>query len=240
MTLSQVISPRKNSLDYWKTFDVSDLNILYQDEYLIAIDKPAGMLVHPGRDPEPDEHIAMKALRNYLEQYVYIVHRLDRPTSGVLLFTLNKTVQSAVSIQFQTWKVKKRYFAVVVGEAPEEFEVDLPVKRNEESEAAPSLTRSKRVNYSPPGKLAEQGFSFLDVEPHTGRFHQIRRHLAWSDLPIVGDYLYGDIETNDHIAEQTGIKRMMLMSNSLEFTHPITQESVKVQAETSKDFAFYL
>lgn len=219
---------------------MSDLKILYQDEHLIAIDKPAGMLVHPGRDPEPDEQIAMKALRNYLGQYVYIVHRLDRPTSGVLLFTLSKEVQSKVSIQFQKWQVHKKYYAVAVGKTSEEFEVDIPLKRDEESQPAPSLTKFKRINYLPKGVLADTDFSVLDVEPHTGRYHQIRRHLGWNDFPIVGDYLYGDIEKNTSLSKQTSVKRMMLMSYSLEVFHPVTCEKLLITADMPDDFKRFM
>jgi tRNA pseudouridine65 synthase len=218
---------------------MSELNILYQDEHLIAIDKPAGMLVHPGRDPEPDDQIAMKALRNYLGQYVYIVHRLDRPTSGVLVFTLSKEVQSKVSIQFQKWQVHKKYYAAALGETPDEFEVDTPVKRDDDSKPAPSLTKFKKISYVPKGVLADRDFTLLDVEPYTGRFHQIRRHLAWEGYPIVGDYLYGDIDENNLISDQIDIKRMMLMSYSLELTHPVTCKKLLIKTGMPPEFAMF-
>ena len=206
---------------------------------ILAIDKPAGMLVHPGRDPEPDDQIAMKAVRNYLGKYVYIVHRLDRPTSGVLLFTLSKKAQKNVSIQFQTWKVKKRYLAVTIGETEEKFSVDLPVKRNEDDEPAPSFTEFEKLNFIPKNDNCRHSFSLLSVNPHTGRHHQIRRHLAWNNLPIAGDYLYGDIDTNNEIAEITGIPRMMLMAQSLTVRHPVTGEDLTISAEPSEDFKFF-
>lgn len=215
---------------------MTDLNILFEDEWLIAIDKPAGMLVHPGREPEPDDQIALKSVRNYLGQYVYIVHRLDRPTSGVLIFTKDQETQSRLSILFQNWDVKKQYCAVVPGEAPEQFEVDLPVKRNDEAEAMPSFTKFERISFKEPGAVAENSFSLLKVNPHTGRFHQIRRHLAWNSLPIMGDYLYGDIDQNNLIAEQTGIKRMMLLAESIHFTHPVTGVETLIKAEIPPDF----
>jgi tRNA pseudouridine65 synthase len=218
---------------------MSELNILYQDDHLIAIDKPAGMLVHPGRDPEPDEQIAMKALRNYLGQYVYIVHRLDRPTSGVLVFTLSKEVQSKLSIQFQKWQVHKKYYAVALGETPAEFEVDTPVKRDDDSKPAPSLTKFKKISYVPKGVLAERDFTLLDVEPYTGRFHQIRRHLSWEGFPIVGDYLYGDIDENNSISDQIAIRRMMLMSYSLELTHPVTCQKLLIKTAMPPEFATF-
>ena len=212
------------------------LNIIYEDDWLIAINKPAGMLVHPGRDPEPDEHIALKSVRNYLGHYAYVVHRLDRPTSGVLVFTKDQKTQSLLSIMFQTWKVKKKYFAVVLGGAPKSGEVDIPVSRDEESDAMPSLTNYDRRNFVPAGELSDTSFSLLDVKPHTGRHHQIRRHLVWTAFPIMGDYLYGDIETNDLNAEKTGVKRMMLMSYSLEFTHPQTGANVLIEVDMSEEF----
>lgn len=211
-------------------------NILYQDEWLIAIDKPPGMLVHPGKEPEPDEQIALKSIRNYLKQYVFVVHRLDRPTSGVLIFAKDKDTQSKLSILFQNREVDKKYLAVVAGEAPEKNSVDLPIKRDEESEAAPSLTHFTRLNLTKEGALGDTSFSLLDVDPVTGRFHQIRRHLFWTGFPIMGDYLYGSIEDNDRMAEQTGVKRMMLMAKSLEFIHPQTGEEVKIEAELPEDF----
>ena len=220
--------------DYW--MNKTHLNILFEDEWLIAIDKPAGMLVHPGREPEPDEHIALKSVRNYLDQYAYVVHRLDRPTSGVLVFTKDQKTQSKLSIQFQTWQVQKKYYAVVLGETSENDEVDIPVKRNEESEAMPSLTRYKRKNFVPAGVYGSSAFSLLDVAPHTGRYHQIRRHLAWTGFPIMGDYLYGEIETNDKNAELTSVKRMMLMSYSLEFIHPQTGKLLQITAEMPEEF----
>lgn len=216
------------------------LNILYQDDWLIAIDKPAGMLVHPGKEPEPDEHIALKSVRNYLDQYVFVVHRLDRPTSGVLIFARDKDTQSKLSILFQTWEVNKKYLAVVVGEAPESNSIDLPIQRDEESKPASSLTHYKRLKFTAAGELGESAFSLLDVDPHTGRYHQIRRHLFWTGLPIMGDYLYGSIEENDRIAEETGVKRMMLMSKSLEFIHPQTGAAVKIEAEMPEGFLKFI
>ena len=147
--------------------------------------------------------VALKHLRNKLGQYLYVVHRLDRPTCGVLIFALNKDVQSKLSILFQTWKVKKVYHAVVLGETNAEGEVDLPVQRNEESDAMPSYTFYKRLNFIQKGKLADAAFSYLEVHPKTGRHHQIRRHLSWTGFPIFCDYLYGDIETNEKLADQT-------------------------------------
>ena len=212
------------------------LKILFEDEWLIAIDKPAGMLVHPGRDPEPDEHIALKSVRNYLEQYAYVVHRLDRPTSGVLIFTKDQETQTKLSIMFQNWQVMKKYYAVVLGEAPDRDKVEIPIKRHEESDAMPSLTNYYRKNLVPSGIYGLSSFSLLDVKPHTGRYHQIRRHLSWTGFPIMGDYLYGDIETNDSNAAETGVKRMMLMSYSLDFVHPQTGENLLIRAKMPPEF----
>ncbi len=214
---------------------IKDL-IIYEDEWLIAIDKPSGMLVHPTKNPEPDEQIALKALRNHLGQYLFVVHRLDRPTSGVLIFTKTPEVQSQLSILFQTWQVKKQYYAVVPFETPKEFSVDLPVKREETDEPMPSFTHFEMITSIPANKLATSPFTLPKVSPQTGRFHQIRRHLAWNNFPIMNDYLYGDIPFNTKLAEETKITRLMLLAKSIEFIHPVTQKRVFIETPFPQEF----
>ncbi|MCM8533048.1 MAG: pseudouridine synthase [Lentisphaeraceae bacterium] len=211
------------------------LDIIYEDEWLIAINKPVSMLVHPGRDPEPDDQIAMKALRNHLSQYVYILHRLDRPTSGVLLFAKDQETQSKVSIIFQERKIEKRYYALVRGETSQEFSVDLEINRAHDEVPRPSLTHFSKLKEVVIPSL-EQTFTLLNCHPITGRIHQIRRHLEHKGHAIMGDYLYGDIEENNAFVEETEIKRMMLMSYLLEFTHPYTDELIRIELPYEEEF----
>ena len=106
---------------------MTPLHILYEDEYLVAIDKPAGMIVHPGREAEGPEWIAMKRLRDQLGRQVFPVHRLDRPTSGVLLFALDKQTAGLAQQSFELRNVAKSYHAIVCGVAPQEWFCETPL-----------------------------------------------------------------------------------------------------------------
>ncbi|MCF6312628.1 MAG: pseudouridine synthase [Verrucomicrobiales bacterium] len=209
------------------------LKILYHDQWLVVVDKPAGMLVHPGRDPEPVEQIAMKTLRDQLGQRVYPVHRLDRPTSGVLLFLLDQKVVDCVRKQFDQQLVKKTYAAVVCGETPEEWTTRDGLQKSEGEpfrEAETYFVRDRICN------IGSDVFSVLTAAPKTGRFHQIRKHLLSSGNPIVGDFLYGEIGKMERIAELIDQPRLMLHARQLSFTHPVEGHEIVVTSPLPERF----
>ncbi len=213
------------------------LTILYQDQWLVCIDKPSGMLVHPGRDPEPSEQIAMKVLRDHLGHLVYPIHRLDRPTSGVLLFACDRALVAPVKKQFDDQSIKKSYIAVVPGESPREWTSLRPLQKDEDGPFQTAETHFCR------DKICEiQGdcFSVLSVFPKTGRYHQIRRHLAADGFPIVGDYLYGDEEKMNDISALIGQPRLMLHARELTFFHPIEGVEVTEDCSLPSRFAPFL
>jgi tRNA pseudouridine65 synthase len=212
---------------------MAELSIIYHDAFFVAVDKPAGMLVHPGRDPEPPEHIAMKVLRDQLGHYVYTVHRLDRPTSGILLFALTPEFQPRLQALFAEHQIQKTYRAVVFGSAPEEQTIDQALAKDEDSPERECRTTIRRLSTSICGPYA---LSHLEVMPKTGRLHQIRRHLAHIGHPIVCDYLYGDIPTNESIAELSGIPRMRLHAERLDFLHPESGEAMRLVTEVPAGF----
>jgi len=208
-----------------------DLLILFQDAWLVAVDKPAGMLVHAGREPEPAAQVAMKVVRDRLDRFVYTIHRLDRPTSGVLLFALDPEVQRAMQGAFRAGRVTKTYRALVRGEAPDAGTIDLPLTKSDADPALrPCCTRFRRLSCPTPG------LSLLEVKPATGRMHQIRRHLQAIGHPIVGDYLYGEAAFNERVAAEHGVDRMMLMAHALAFAHPVTQEALTIAAPLAEAF----
>ncbi len=220
---------------------MTPLSILYQDEFLVAIDKPAGLLVHPGREPEGKEWVAMKLLRDELGRRVYPVHRLDRPTSGVLLFALDRRIAGLVQTAFQAREVDKVYLAAVFGEAPPEWECRTPLSRGPaEGEMVEARTGFERVAFAGPGSFPgdpELGVSLVRAKPVTGRFHQIRRHLLEAGHPIVGDYRYVEIERCDHAAAVLGTgSRMLLQAKSLELTHPCDSERLRIEAPADPEF----
>ncbi|MGJ8643936.1 MAG: pseudouridine synthase [Luteolibacter sp.] len=216
------------------------LQILFQDESLVAIDKPAGMIVHPGREPEETEWIAMKRLRDQLGKRVFPVHRLDRPTSGVLLFALDKQTASLTQQAFARREVVKSYLAIVTGCTPTRWTCETPLKTNPEDDPLPAETSFERIAVTSPGdipKHPELALSLVKASPLTGRFHQIRRHLLEAGFPIVGDFRYAGMDSSFELGEILGIgTRMLLQAKSLKLIHPHSGEALKIE---SPDEAYF-
>jgi tRNA pseudouridine65 synthase len=204
------------------------LEILHRDEALVAVDKPSGMPVHRGwaRDGVP----ALQALRDQLGRHVYPVHRLDRGTSGVLLFALSGEVARAVQAQLEARQVEKRYLALCRGNDPTLVRVDHPLAREEGGEARPAVTEFKLL-----GRFERYGL--YEARPLTGRRHQIRRHLKHASHPIIGDTKYGRGEHNRIFRERFGFHRLALHALEIRLRHPISGEPLRVQAPPSADLA---
>lgn len=216
------------------------LSILYQDERLVAIDKPAGMIVHPGREPEGPEWIAMKRLRDLLGRPVYPIHRLDRPTSGVLLFALDRETSTLTQQAFETRQVEKHYLAVVCGATAERWVCETPLRKSPEEPEVAARTQFERLRFAPAGNFPADpllSLSLLKASPETGRFHQIRRHLLEFDLPIVGDFRYAGRERSHQLGEILGTgTRMLLQARELRMKHPHTGEDLVIEAPPDEDF----
>lgn len=216
------------------------LQILFQDESLVAIDKPAGMIVHPGRDKEDPQDIAILRLRDLLGQRVYPVHRLDRPTSGVQLFALDKKSASLTQQAFAHRQIIKTYLAIVTGRTPAHWTCETPLKTNQEDEPLPAITSFERIAVTSPDgfpKHPELILSLLEATPLTGRFHQIRRHLLEAGFPIVGDFRYAGMDRSFELGELLGTgTRMLLQSKSLQLTHPHTNEHLNITAPADPEF----
>ena len=216
------------------------VSILYQDETLVAIDKPAGMIVHPGREAEGPEWVAMKRVRDMLGRQVHTVHRLDRPTSGVLLFALD--LDSCVRVQqcFEKRLVEKTYLAVVEGTTPERWTCETPLHRVPDEAPQPAKTDFERVAVIPAGSfesLPQLSLSLLKVSPHTGRYHQIRRHLLEAGHPIIGDFRYAGADRSMELGDLLGTgTRMLLQAKSLLLPHPQTGEPFEITAPADVDF----
>lgn len=210
------------------------LRILYQDEVLVAIDKPAGMIVHPGREPEGPEWIAMKRLRDELGRRVFPIHRLDRPTSGVLLFALDKKTAGLAQQAFEQRLVTKIYHAVVAGETPLRWVCETPLAARPEDQALPARTTFERL-------MVARGavtLSRICAVPESGRFHQIRRHLLEAGFPVAGDFRYAGMAESHALGALLGTgTRMLLQAKRLELRHPLTAEALRIEAPEDEDFA---
>jgi tRNA pseudouridine65 synthase len=226
------------------------LTIAYQDEHLVAIDKPAGLLVHRSRIAAEAREFAMQKLRDQIGQPVFPVHRLDRPTSGVLLFGLNPEMAKRLAQQFESRSVEKQYVALVRG-TPNPFGVwDEPLMEkpdrivdrlaDEIKPPQPAITkfetvRSWEVPFST-GKYPHSRYSLVRVQPMTGRRHQIRRHFNHMGHPIVGDTSHGDRRHNRLFREQFNSFRLMLVAVSLTISHPVSDSELKIEANWGVDF----
>jgi tRNA pseudouridine65 synthase len=219
------------------------LEILYQDEYLVAINKPSGLLVHKSMIDRHEVYYAMKILRDQLGQWVYPIHRLDKPTSGVLLFALSKECARLLSESFQTHDIEKTYTAIVRGYTQESGTIAHPLKEKldkiadknaKEKEAQEALTNYKRLAtvelHATVGKYNTVRYSLVELKPKTGRKHQLRRHMKHISHHILGDTKYGRGEHNKFIRQEYGVHRLMLHCNTLVFSHPYTEKQIVLQA----------
>lgn len=197
-----------------------ELPILFEDHAILALNKPSGLAVHPGLDRTGDDVVARLAELGLAPAAP--VHRLDKPTSGVLLCARSKAAAIELGRAFSEGRVKKVYLALVRGVAPAQALVDHPIPRDEGGPRVPARTRvvllaTTELERSP---LRERRYSLVMAEPLTGRFHQVRRHLKHLGHPVVGDSTYGRSEHNRLFAERFGLTRLALHAAALTFPHP--------------------
>ena len=226
------------------------LEIVYRDEYMVAINKPAGLLVHKSYLARKEKYFAMTMLRDQIGQYVYPIHRLDRPTSGVLLFALSSEVARLLSEQFSERSVEKGYLAMVRGYLLGNDTLDYPLKEEldkiadkdaqQDKEAQEAVTRWHHLlqgEYDAPiGKYDKARFSLVALKPLTGRKHQLRRHLAHLRHPIMGDTTHGDGKQNKYFKAHLGEQRLMLHAAQLRFNHPVSGEGIELLAPIPESF----
>lgn len=219
------------------------LQILFQDDHYIAIHKPAGLLVHRTKIAEEKKLFALQLLRNQIQQRVYTIHRIDRPTSGVLLFGLHKEAATKLAIEFQERRVQKQYLAIVRGftEKKATINYDLNTHRGEAQEAITHYQTLQTTEQPiPVSRYQTARYAVAQIQPVTGRQHQIRRHFAHIRHPIIGDKRHGDVKHNKMFKERFDCTQLMLLAQEVQFMHPYTQEQVTIEAKPSKEMLFFL
>lgn len=224
---------------------MSELDILFEDDHLIAINKPSGLLVHPSWiAPRGTPNLA-SMLKVYFEGgSPYTIHRLDRPTSGVILFGKNKEVAQKMNLIFAEREVSKTYLCMCRGYTPEADTIDYALKEqldkiadkhaNQDKEAQEAVSHYRRLGTVeldiPIGRYDKSRYSLVEVKPETGRKHQIRRHMKHIFHPIAGDTKHGDNKHNKMLKQNFDLQRLMLMATNIRFTHPITHEFMDITA----------
>lgn len=202
------------------------LRILHLDADLVAIDKPCGLLVHPSALDAREDHSALKLLRDQLGQRLWPLHRLDKATSGVLLFARHADAARHGRLAFESGTVRKHYLALVRGWPPEAGDIGHPLARDPERPSTgqphlPALTRYRRLQclewpFSVDGRHPTSRYALLAVEPLTGRRHQIRRHFKQIAHPLVGDTTHGKGPHNRAVAQWLGVQRLWLHAQRIE------------------------
>lgn len=238
------------------------LEILYQDDFLVAIHKPAGLLVHRSELDRHETRFAVQLLRDQIGRHVFPVHRLDRGTSGLLLFALDGDMAQRTATCFASGAARKSYLALVRGYAPEWGEIDHPLSRIDDAPQARGLPRSgdrpaqalseqaARTRFqrlatwelpvSVDGRHPTSRYALLALWPETGRRHQLRRHLKHIAHPIIGDVRYGKGPHNRLFRERYGSQRLLLASVSLALPHPVSGAPLCIDAPLAEDFATLL
>ncbi len=209
------------------------MEILYNDDYVLVLDKPVGLLVH--RSPlSSDKDTVVDRLKNFYAIAPSPVHRLDRPTSGALICAYTGKTAKQLGESFTNGEVVKKYYAIVRGFSPEKGEITIPLKKDGEGELQESRTQYKSIKQVEipvsNNRYKTSRYSLIEVWPKTGRFHQIRRHLARIGHPVIGDTSHGDLRHNRIFQKYFGSSRLLLHAGAITFPHPETGEFISVIA----------
>ena len=233
-----------------ENLDSKPLEILYQDEYLVAINKPSGLLVHKSPIDKYETQFALQLLRDQIGQYVHPVHRLDKPTSGVLLFALNAEIAQVMSELFRSHEVHKEYIAVVRGYTKEQELIDYPLKqmldtKEQKKEGITKEAQEAQTHYErlatvelpyPVSRYSVARYSLVKLLPKSGRKHQLRRHMKHIFHPIVGDTKHGRGEHNNLFREKFDCHRLLLHAQKVVFEHPVSKKSLNIVAPLDQVF----
>lgn len=205
------------------------IDVLHKDDDIVVVHKPSGLSVHRGDDKGTT--FALNLTRDAIGQWVYPVHRLDRATSGVLLFALHPECARLLQNAFSSRQVKKEYLAVVRGEPPARGVIDSPMAKRRGGPDVETVTEYETLFVS------ESRLSLVRARPHTGRRHQIRRHLRRIDHPLAGDVNYGNGADNRRWRAEIGLYRLALHARRLSFVHPTSKVRVAFEAQVPPDLA---
>lgn len=229
---------------------MKSLPMLFQDDHFVAVNKPAGLLVHRTNIDRHETAYAMQILRDQLGRWVYPIHRLDKPTSGVLVFALDSEAARRMTDAFSAKSISKSYLAVVRGFTKDAERIDYPLKERldrmterqagQDRPAQQAVTEYRRLATVelpyPVGRYATARYSLISAPPETGRNHQIRRHLKHIFHPVIGDSTYGDGKHNDFFAERLQCRRLLLHARKISFLHPYSGLRIFIQAPLDRAF----
>ena len=215
------------------------LQVLHQDEHIIAINKPHNLLVHRSPIAAEETVFALQILRDQLNCWVNPCHRIDRKTGGVLLFSLSKEADRAMQMKFENREMDKKYLALVRGFLPEKGTTDRPLE-NANGVLKEAITHYRCLQQVEldieVSRYPKSRYSLAEIIPETGRTHQIRRHFAHLRHYLIGDKTHGDCKHNKMFEERFALNTMLLHARELKFEHPFTKEKLTITAPLHDEF----
>lgn len=225
------------------------LTVLFRDDHLLIVHKPAGLLVHRSPIDKHETEFALQYARALNGgQHVYPVHRLDRPTSGILVFARDSDTARSLGLAMMAGDVAKTYLAMVRGWPPEHGQIDHPLReepedrrlKGEEQPVRDALTyyRTLATTEIPVEieKYPSSRYAVVELNPKTGRKHQLRRHMKHINHPIIGDANHGRGRHNRYFAERFGQGRLMLAATRMAFQHPVSGKALTISAAPEASF----
>ncbi|MDA8138416.1 MAG: pseudouridine synthase [Desulfobacteraceae bacterium] len=221
------------------------LTILYQDTEIVAVHKPAGLKMHRGAGDDRHQPFLLQVVRDQTGRRIYPIHRLDQPTSGIVLLAFNTQTAHALAEKFKQQQVTKTYLAVVRGIIDPMGSIDYPLTPNAAEPKAgqtpkPAITDYERLETIElpfaTGQHATSRYSLASVRPRTGRMHQIRRHFHHISHPVIGDTIYGDGRHNRLFRQQYDCHRLLLAAVALQLIHPWTGLPLCIEAPLEDSF----
>ncbi|WP_245953243.1 pseudouridine synthase [Alteromonas aestuariivivens] len=225
--------------------EVPEIRVVYQDDYLVAVDKPAGLLVHRSPIDRHETEFAVQKVRDRVGRHVFPVHRLDRPTSGVLLFAFSAEYAGMLGRMWMGKEVSKQYRALVRGWLNGAGLIDYALRYRKDKYAdkykrddlppQPAVSEYQCIErYLLPygvGRYPQTRYSLVSLYPQTGRKHQLRRHMAHVRHPILGDTTHGDGKHNKFVRGEFNFDNLALTCTQLSFVHPITAKRICISAQ---------
>ena len=224
------------------------LHIVYQDEHIIVVHKPSGLLVHRSAIDRHETRFLIQLLRDQIGQQVFPVHRLDKPTSGLMVLALNKDSARALATDFENRQVHKEYTAIVRGHTDSQI-IDYALKEQYDKMTDSKALKDKEAQQAnselvllghaevekPVGRYQSARYSAVTLIPKTGRKHQLRRHMSHIRHPIIGDTTHGDGKQNKFARENLGISRLVLVATKLSIAHPMSAQPMTFTTMIDED-----
>jgi len=212
------------------------LKVLHKEKDFIVIHKPSGLVVYPD-SKEMMGKSAIEFLQKQMGKKLFPVHRLDRQTCGILVYALTPVMAAKLTELFRSRAVRKQYLAIVHGAMPKSGVIDKDLPKNKEKTLQPARTdyvclAQKEIDTGEEKRI----YSLVKLDPRTGRYHQIRRHLRSTGNPIVGDTEYGNKWDLRYFAEHYGVKRALLSATDLIFPDPYRGLPIKIHTKPDEDF----